>query len=87
LFFQQQLYFPQHERHFSIDGAFFGTSFPFLFLENFPQYTKQLVSNNLCSEKEQLLLQDTVEPKIFGFKIHASKKEDQKVQLKEQVIK
>lgn len=53
----EDLYNPKSPRHNSIDGAYFGTSFPGMFLQAFPDIvpkhpTKQYV------------------PKIFGFELH-----------------
>jgi casein kinase II subunit beta len=42
-----------------IDGAFFGTSFPHVFLLNYPE----LMVNHV----------DHFEPKIYGYKIHESR--------------
>ncbi|VDO73887.1 unnamed protein product [Heligmosomoides polygyrus] len=34
------IYFPKHARHQAIDGAYFGTSFPEMFLMMYPEYRR-----------------------------------------------
>ncbi|KAK6038980.1 casein kinase II regulatory subunit [Cooperia oncophora] len=34
------IYYPKHARHQSIDGAYFGTSFPEMFLMMYPEYRR-----------------------------------------------
>ncbi|GME89488.1 unnamed protein product [Ambrosiozyma monospora] len=57
----EDLYNPKSSRHAAIDGAFFGTSFPAMFLQTYPEYVP---SHNV----------DIYTPKIFGFQIHESAK-------------
>ncbi|KAJ3128995.1 casein kinase 2 regulatory subunit [Nowakowskiella sp. JEL0407] len=58
----EDIYIPPYKRHASIDGAYFGTSFPHLLLQVYP---------DILPNKD---MQRYV-PKIFGFKIHSSAKE------------
>lgn len=53
----EDLYNPKSSRHASIDGAFFGTSFPAMFLQNYPELVP---THNV----------DVYMPKIFGFQLH-----------------
>jgi hypothetical protein len=55
----REIYTPKSARQASVDGAFFGATFPHLFLLQFPQY--------IPTEPKV-----TFVPKIFGFKIHPS---------------
>jgi casein kinase II subunit beta len=60
----EDVYTPPSRRHSSIDGAFFGTSFPHLFLQAFPEHLPKKRSERYV-------------PKIFGFKLHSAMKEIQ----------
>ena len=53
----EDIYNPKSTRHSSIDGAFFGTSFPAMFLQTFPEL---LPAHST----------DIFTPKIFGFQMH-----------------
>ncbi len=53
------LYFPRSRNHYSLDGAYWGTTFPHLFLHSYPSLVPQ-------RSKEKYV------PRIFGFKIHKS---------------
>lgn len=53
------LYFPRSRNHYSLDGAYWGTTFPHLFLHSYPSVVPQ-------RSKEMYI------PRIFGFKIHKS---------------
>eukprot|EP01114_Cavostelium_apophysatum_P015570 TRINITY_DN4265_c0_g1_i2.p1 TRINITY_DN4265_c0_g1~~TRINITY_DN4265_c0_g1_i2.p1 ORF type:complete len:270 (-),score=60.26 TRINITY_DN4265_c0_g1_i2:193-1002(-) len=55
----QDIYYPKYGRHASIDGAYFGTTFPHLLLQTYPE---------LVPTKPQF----SYVPRIFGFKIHKS---------------
>ncbi|KAJ3078449.1 casein kinase 2 regulatory subunit [Quaeritorhiza haematococci] len=61
----EDVYSPPSRRHQTIDGAYFGTTFPHLLLQVYP---------NLIPAKSP----ERYVPKIFGFKIHASAKEQRK---------
>lgn len=54
----EDIYYPRAARHQIIDGAYFGTTFPHLFLLAFPQAVPQQLG-------------ERYQPKIFGFRIHA----------------
>lgn len=56
------LYMPLHSRHMNIDGACFGTSFPGMFLEAYPEIERR------C----QRLRKEQFELKIYGFRISES---------------
>ncbi|KAH3900208.1 related to Casein kinase II subunit beta' [Saccharomycodes ludwigii] len=53
----EDLYTPKSSRHSTIDGAFFGTSFPGMFLQQYPQLVPKHPIDNYV-------------PKIFGFELH-----------------
>ncbi|CAL9737750.1 casein kinase II subunit beta' [Monosporozyma servazzii] len=53
----EDLYIPKSARHSSIDGAFFGTSFPGMFLQAFPEIVPRHPTKRYV-------------PKIFGFELH-----------------
>jgi len=55
----QDIYYPKLSRHQSIDGAYFGTTFPHLLYQTYPE---------LVPTKPSL----SYVPRIFGFKIHKS---------------
>ncbi|KAJ3194025.1 casein kinase 2 regulatory subunit [Irineochytrium annulatum] len=61
----EDVYTPPSRRHAAIDGAYFGTTFPHLFLQVYPQ----LAPGNRAATVERYV------PRIFGFKIHASARE------------
>lgn len=50
------VYYPKSRRHGKIDGAYFGTTFPHLFLLTFPQLVPQQPT-------------DTYAPRVFGFRL------------------
>ncbi|KAI8606869.1 casein kinase II, regulatory subunit, partial [Chytriomyces sp. MP71] len=54
----EDVYAPPSRRHAVIDGAYFGTTFPHLLLQVYPQ---------LMPTKPN----DRYVPKIFGFKVHS----------------
>ncbi|CCC70955.1 hypothetical protein NCAS_0G00680 [Naumovozyma castellii] len=53
----EDLYIPKSMRHSCIDGAFFGTSFPGMFLQAFPEMVPKHPTKKYV-------------PKIFGFELH-----------------
>lgn len=53
----EDLYNPKSSRHSSIDGAYFGTSFPGMFLQAFPDMVPRHPTKRYV-------------PKIFGFELH-----------------
>ncbi|CCH58741.1 hypothetical protein TBLA_0A09570 [Henningerozyma blattae CBS 6284] len=53
----EDLYNPKSSRHSTIDGAYFGTSFPGMFLQAFPEIVPRHPTK-------------TYVPKIFGFELH-----------------
>jgi len=55
----QDIYAPKFTRHLNIDGAYFGTTFPHLLLQTYPE---------IVPTKPQF----SYVPRIFGFKIHKS---------------
>mgnify|MGYP000934523464 CR=1 FL=1 len=56
----KEIYFPKSSRHGNIDGAYFGTSFPHLFLMAFP---------HLCIDSATNV---TFVPRVYGFKINSA---------------
>ncbi len=55
----EDIYFPRSEYQCSIDGAYFGTTFPHLLLMSYPMYRPPKSS-------------DVYVPRVFGFKLHPS---------------
>jgi len=55
----QDIYYPKLSRHANIDGAYFGTTFPHLLMQTYPELVPTKPSFSYA-------------PKIFGFKIHKS---------------
>jgi casein kinase II subunit beta len=53
----QDIYYPRLARHTSIDGAYFGTTFPHLLLQTYPELQPPPVTQVYV-------------PRIYGFKIH-----------------
>ena len=51
-----EAYYPRSKHHGNIDGAYFGTTFPHLFLMTYPQYRPQRPPESYV-------------PRVFGFKI------------------
>mmetsp|Transcript_1543 Transcript_1543/g.3186 ORF Transcript_1543/g.3186 Transcript_1543/m.3186 type:complete len:245 (-) Transcript_1543:287-1021(-) len=67
----REVYFPSSSRLECLDGAYFGTSFPHLFLFSYPQ----LVPPSLP---------DPFVPRLYGFKIHRSVKENLRKQREQE---
>ncbi|KAJ3208747.1 casein kinase 2 regulatory subunit [Entophlyctis luteolus] len=61
----EDVYTPPLRRHAAIDGAYFGTTFPHMLLQAYPQLVPSR-SN------------DRYVPKIFGFKVHSISKEQKR---------
>ena len=55
----EDIYYPRSEYQCSIDGAYFGTSFPHLLMMTYPQF-------------RPIQSSETYVPRVFGFKLHAS---------------
>jgi len=55
----QDIYYPKLTRHQNIDGAYFGTTFPHLLFQTYPELVPTKPSFSYV-------------PRIFGFKIHKS---------------
>jgi casein kinase II subunit beta len=55
----EDIYFPRIDYQCSIDGAYFGTTFPHLLLMTYPMYRPQLSTERYV-------------PRVFGFKLHPS---------------
>ena len=53
----RDIYHPRHIRHASIDGAFFGTTFPHLLCQTYPDLLPLPSTSSFV-------------PRIFGFKVH-----------------
>lgn len=75
----EDLYNPKSARHSVIDGAYFGTSFPAMFFQNFPQV---IPIHNKRSYT----------PKVFGFKLHDYSqlnrwRELQRIKLEKRLVK
>ena len=58
----EDIYTPPSRRHSSVDGSYFGTTFPHLIFQNFPEL--------MPSKRLERYI-----PKIFGFKLHSTMKE------------
>ena len=59
----EDIYLPTNQDHRDVDGAYFGTTFPHLFLLQFPSYKPQWSMNKENGQKEYV-------PKIFGYRLH-----------------
>jgi len=68
----EDLYHPRSSRQASIDGAYFGTTFPHLLLQVYPE---------LIPAKSS----DKYVPRIYGFKIHKSAREFQQQKAAERI--
>jgi len=55
----QDIYYPKLNRHNNLDGSYFGTTFPHLLLQTYPELVPTKPSFSYV-------------PRIFGFKIHKS---------------
>jgi len=55
----EDIYYPKYTRHNQIDGAYFGTTFPHLLLQMYPECIPQKPTISYV-------------PRIYGFKIHKS---------------
>jgi len=55
----QDIFYPKYARHANIDGAYFGTTFPHLLIQSYPEIVPTKPSFSYV-------------PRIFGFKIHKS---------------
>lgn len=55
------LYLPYSSRYLNLDGAFFGTTFPGLFIKRFTEFEKQIKLRNSYKNFEL---------KLFGFKVN-----------------
>jgi casein kinase II subunit beta len=64
----QDIFYPKFSKHSEIDGAYFGTTFPHLFLQVYPE---------LIPPPPKY----TYVPRVFGFKIHPSSRQVLKAQL------
>ncbi|KAI8868775.1 hypothetical protein GQ42DRAFT_163909 [Ramicandelaber brevisporus] len=78
-------YYPPSTRFQAIDGAFFGSTFPHLFLMNYPEFypdrdVVHTAANNLYNSQEEVVVwrdgisnngdwKDVYIPRIFGFKV------------------
>ncbi|ANB14581.1 casein kinase 2 regulatory subunit CKB1 [Sugiyamaella lignohabitans] len=71
------IYVPPNSRFLSIDGAFFGTSFPGLFLKAYPEIEKE------CARRRKQ--QGQFELTIYGFKIAESSKSGSRMKWLRQV--
>eukprot|EP01120_Amphizonella_sp_Union-15-10_P000326 TRINITY_DN1033_c0_g1_i1.p1 TRINITY_DN1033_c0_g1~~TRINITY_DN1033_c0_g1_i1.p1 ORF type:complete len:214 (+),score=41.10 TRINITY_DN1033_c0_g1_i1:64-705(+) len=58
----EEIYYPKFSKHNQIDGAYFGTTFPHLFLQVFPELIPSPPKYSYV-------------PRIYGFKIHKSSKQ------------
>ncbi|KAL3234809.1 Casein kinase II subunit beta [Nakaseomyces bracarensis] len=56
----QDLYLPQSSRHLCLEGAYWGTSFPGVFLKHFKELEEYVERKN----------KETYDLKVFGFKIN-----------------
>ena len=58
----EDVYTPSSRRHANVDGSYFGTSFPHLIFQSFPDMMPEKKTTRYI-------------PRIFGFKIHSYEKE------------
>ncbi|TIC01730.1 hypothetical protein E3Q17_01718 [Wallemia mellicola] len=72
----EDLYSPKSSRHGSIDGAYFGTSFPHMLFLVYPQHLPSKTTNSLPSTStpttsaHAAIGVERYLPKIFGFPVH-----------------
>mmetsp|Transcript_2777 Transcript_2777/g.7700 ORF Transcript_2777/g.7700 Transcript_2777/m.7700 type:complete len:224 (+) Transcript_2777:215-886(+) len=59
----QDIYHPRLSRHATVDGSYFGTTFPHMLLQTYPEYQPRVNTQ-------------TYTPRIFGFKIHPTSHEE-----------
>ena len=64
----EDIYVPKSSRHASIDGAYFGTSFPHIFLQCYPNLIPQKTEERVWSFFGSAANAQYV-PKLFGLKI------------------
>jgi casein kinase II subunit beta len=64
----EDIYVPKSSRHASIDGAYFGTSFPHIFLQCYPNLIPQKTEERVCPLHVSVANVQYV-PKLFGLKI------------------
>lgn len=75
----EDLYIPKSSRHSAIDGAYFGTSFPGMFLQAFPETCPKHPTKRYV-------------PKVFGFDLHKQAQlvrwqELQRIKLEKELVK
>jgi len=58
----EEIYFPKFSKHCQIDGAYFGTTFPHLLLQTYPELIPPPPKYSYT-------------PRIYGFKIHKSSRQ------------
>eukprot|EP00735_Rhodelphis_limneticus_P014961 TRINITY_DN9080_c0_g1::TRINITY_DN9080_c0_g1_i1::g.18169::m.18169 TRINITY_DN9080_c0_g1::TRINITY_DN9080_c0_g1_i1::g.18169 ORF type:complete len:280 (-),score=20.38,sp/P40229/CSK2C_ARATH/63.21/2e-96,CK_II_beta/PF01214.13/1.7e-79 TRINITY_DN9080_c0_g1_i1:338-1177(-) len=58
-----EIYYPKSTRHGNLDGAFFGTTFPHLFLHHYPELYPTKPPKKYV-------------PRIYGFKLHKSMRQN-----------
>lgn len=73
----EDMYNPKSSRHAAIDGAYFGTSFHNILMQVYPALIPVKTT-------------DRYEPRIFGFRVHATAalarwQEEKRVEMKERV--
>lgn len=66
----EEVYFPRLSRHFHLDGAYFGTTFPHMLFAVHPEIRPQRIRTKYI-------------PRIYGYKIHESAHEAQSRAFKE----
>lgn len=79
----EDIYSPKSNRHGSIDGAYFGTTFPHMLFMAYPQMIpskgqpssdremrREPVGPGGVSSAAAALKAERYEPKIFGFRVH-----------------
>ena len=65
----EDIYVPKSSRHASIDGAYFGTSFPHIFLQCYTNLIPPKTEERVLTYPRGSLTECQYVPKLFGLKI------------------
>src|SRR5271155_2239933 len=65
----EDIYVPKSSRHASIDGAYFGTSFPHIFLQCYTNLIPPKTEERVLTPRDHGKLIAQYVPKLFGLKI------------------
>ena len=77
----EDIYYPRSSHHKSLDGAFWGTTFPHLFLLSL-RSSGTTVPGALTPQQRAKQYQ----PRIFGFRVRRKDREEEEQRMKEQLL-